>query len=97
LFTSPNNNAALGSVDRARLSIASALLSLSRLLGNMTGSAGILLLVSLVIGNVELAPSQYPALLTVIRWTLSASCIYSLGGAWFSYTRGNVRSGSTTG
>ncbi|HLB31131.1 MAG TPA: MFS transporter [Gammaproteobacteria bacterium] len=95
LFTSPNNNAALGSVDKARLSIASALLSLSRLLGNMTGSAGILLLVSLVIGNVELVPSRYPALLTVIRWTLSASCIYSLCGAWFSYTRGNVRPGAT--
>ena len=97
LFTSPNNNAALGSVDKARLSIASALLSLSRLMGNMTGSAGVLLLVSIIIGNVELEPSQYRALLKVIRWVLSASCIYALSGAWFSYARGNVRSPGESG
>jgi EmrB/QacA subfamily drug resistance transporter len=91
LFTTPNNNAALGSVDKSRLSGASALLNLSRLMGNMTGSAGMLLLVSIIIGNVEIRPEQYTALLSVIRWTLGASCIYALSGAWFSYTRGNVR------
>jgi len=90
LFTSPNNNAALGSVDKSKLSIATALLSLSRLMGNMTGTAMLLTLVSLIIGKAKIEPDQYMALLTVIRWAVSASFLFTLLGAWFSYARGNV-------
>ena len=91
LFTTPNNNAALSSVDRERLGIATALLNLSRVIGNMTGIAMVMILVSLIIGHAELKPEQYPALLITIRWALALSCIYTIAGAWFSYTRGNIR------
>ena len=91
LFSTPNNNAALSSVGKDRLSIASALLNLSRSLGNMFGSALMLLFVALIIGDAQIEPEQYPALLTVIHWSLGLSCLYSLFGAYFSYTRGNLR------
>ena len=91
LFTTPNNNAALSAIDRERLGIATALLNLSRVVGNMTGIAMVMILVSLIIGHAELKPQQYPALLTTIRWALALSCIYALSGAYFSFTRGNIR------
>ena len=91
LFTTPNNNAALSSVDKERLGIATALLNLSRVIGNMTGIAMVMILVSLIIGHAELKPEQFPALLVTIRWALALSCIYTVAGAWFSYTRGNIR------
>lgn len=91
LFTTPNNNAALSSIDTERLGIATALLNLSRVIGNMTGIAMVMILISLIIGHAEIKPQQYPALLTTIRWALVLSCIYALSGAYFSYTRGNIR------
>jgi hypothetical protein len=53
LFTTPNNNAALSSIDNSRLSIGVALLSLSRV--------------------------------------VAISFCYTLGAAYFSYTRGRLR------
>jgi len=91
LFTTPNNNAALSSVDKERLGIATALLNLSRVFGNMMGIAMVMILVSLIIGHAELKPQQFPALMTTIRWALALSCIYTVTGAYFSYTRGNIR------
>ena len=91
LFTTPNNNAALSSVEKERLGIASALLNLSRVVGNMTGIAMVMILIALIIGHAEIKPQQYPALLTTIHWALALSSIYALCGAYFSYTRGNIR------
>jgi EmrB/QacA subfamily drug resistance transporter len=90
LFTTPNNNAAMTAVDRTRLSMGSALLNLSRVLGNVLGTAMVLVVMAIVIGNSQISPDQYPALMTVIRWALAWSFLCTLAGAWFSYARGNV-------
>lgn len=91
LFTTPNNNAALSSIDKSRLSIGSALLNMARIMGNMVGTALVLVLVSVFIGDKAITPAQYDALLTVIHWALSISCLNALIGAYFSFTRGNIR------
>lgn len=90
LFTTPNNTAALSSMDKERLGIGSALLNLSRVSGNMIGTATVLLLVTLFIGHVKIEPPQYPALLMLIHVALGMSCVLTLGGAWLSYSRGLV-------
>lgn len=92
LFSSPNNNAALGSVRPDRLSIASALLNLSRTLGNMFSMAVVVFLVNLMMGDAAITPEQYPALLQVIRIALGLACVYTLVAAYASYKRGKVRS-----
>lgn len=94
MFTTPNNNAALSSVEKDKLSIASALLNLSRTMGNMVGTAMMLLLVAVIIGDAKIEPSQYNSLLQVIRLALGLSCLYTICGAYFSYTRGNIRTSS---
>ncbi|MBY4678588.1 MFS transporter [Marinobacterium arenosum] len=92
LFSTPNNNAALGSVPKERLSIASALLNLARTLGNMFGMAVVVLLFNQLIGDRTIEPSQYPALLTVTRLALALACGYTLIAAYNSFRRGNIRS-----
>ncbi len=90
LFSTPNNNAALGSVPKERLSIASALLNLSRTGGNMFSMAIIMLLMSLLLGSEQILPERYPDLLIVVRLGFASACAYSFVAAWFSYSRGNV-------
>ena len=91
LFTTPNNNAALSSLDKTRFGIGSALLNFARVSGNMIGTAMVLLLVSILIGKVAIEPEQYPALLRVISIALGMSLFLTLTGAYFSHSRGNIR------
>ena len=90
IFTSPNNNAAMSSVENSKLGIASAVLNLARVTGSILGTAIMLLLVSVIIGEAQIKPEQSLELLAVIRWSLSASCLLAILGAYFSYVRGFV-------
>lgn len=91
LFSSPNNNAALSAVSKDRLSIASALLSLARTLGNMFSMAIVVLLFNQLLGSTELSPEQYPALLEVLQLALGLGLTYCLVAGWSSWSRGRVR------
>ena len=64
LFSTPNNSAALGAVSKERLGMASALLTMSRLMGQMLGTAIVTLLMSLMIGATKITPDQYDSLLS---------------------------------
>lgn len=90
LFSSPNNNAAIGSARKDRLSIASALLNLARTLGNMMSTAVVMMLFSISMGSAEIEPALYPQLLWVIQVAFALSCLSSLIAGYFSYTRGKV-------
>ncbi|WP_299203585.1 MFS transporter [uncultured Amphritea sp.] len=90
LFSTPNNNAALGSVPKDSLSIASALLNLSRTSGNMFSMAIIMLLMSQLLGSEQIRPERYPDLLIVVKLGFASACAYSFLAAWFSYNRGKV-------
>lgn len=90
LFSTPNNNAALGSVPKERLSIASALLNLSRTSGNMFSMSIIMLLMSHYLGSEQIRPERYDDLLIVVKLGFASACAYSFVAAWFSYSRGKV-------
>jgi len=67
LFSSPNTNAIMGSVERRFLGSASATVSTIRLIGQ-TLSMGIAMIVfSLFIGRVVIIPENYPALFSSIK------------------------------
>ena len=91
LFTTPNNNAALSSLDKSRYGIGSALLNFARVSGNIIGTAMVLLLVSIFIGKVEIQPDQYNALLRVVGIALGMSFMLAITGSYFSHSRGNIR------
>jgi len=90
MFTAPNNSAALGSVPQDRLGTSSALMHLARNMGNLLGTASFLLLVSLLIGAVEIDLKNSTGLERVMSWLMGLSCIYSLVAAWLSFSRGRV-------
>ncbi|WP_298607165.1 MFS transporter [uncultured Thiothrix sp.] len=87
MFSTPNSNSVLGSVPPERLGMSSALLNLSRLLGQMFGTAIITLLMSLMIGQAKITPEHYAGLMEVVRWAVGLSLLFALAAAFLSKER----------
>ncbi len=90
-FSTPNNNAAMSSLRRAGLSMASATVNLSRTLGNMIGMGIVMMIIAIMMNDEPITPANYDSLLSSIRLALSLSFGYALVAAWFCYARGNMR------
>lgn len=89
LFSSPNTNVIMGSVQRRFYGVASATVSTMRLIGQ-TMSIGIATLVfALMIGRVQITPDQYPALLNSIHLCFIVFTIICLVGIYASWKRGD--------
>ncbi len=90
LFSSPNTNAVMSSVDRKRYGIASATLSTMRTVGQ-TMSIGIAVLIfALIIGHVAISPTVYPQLMSSIKITFLIFGVLCLVGIYFSLSRGKL-------
>lgn len=87
LFSTPNSNGVLSSVSPDKMGMASALLNLSRLLGQMIGTAVVTLLMSLTIGKLKITPELYDSLLQVVRWMVAISLGFALTAAYFSWEK----------
>ncbi|MFC1664067.1 MFS transporter [Pseudomonadota bacterium] len=85
LFSTPNNSAALGSIRQERLGIGSALLNMSRLMGQMVGTAVVAGLMSIYIGSNTITPDNYDALSQVFDMAVVLSLFFSLAAAYFSF------------
>ncbi len=88
LFSSPNTNAIMSSVDRRQFGIASAMVSTSRAIGQMLSLAIAMVVFSLVIGTVQITSAVYPRLQSGITMAFSVFFILGLCGIWASYARG---------
>jgi EmrB/QacA subfamily drug resistance transporter len=87
LFSSPNTNAIMGSVERKFYGIASATVGTMRLIGQMLSMGIALLVFSVYIGNVQIVPSNYPELLTSIQLVFILCTILCLVGIFASLAR----------
>jgi predicted MFS family arabinose efflux permease len=67
LFSSPNSNAVMGSVERKYLGVASATMSTMRSAGMVLSMGITMILFSIYIGDAEITPEYYPAFLTSMR------------------------------
>ncbi|MBR9884633.1 MAG: MFS transporter [Oceanospirillales bacterium] len=90
LFSSPNNNAALSSVPPERLGIGSSVLNISRSLGNMMGMTVVVFLFNLLIGNAQIAPDQFPALMQALQISFLICAGYAVVAAYTSWSRGKI-------
>jgi EmrB/QacA subfamily drug resistance transporter len=90
LFSSPNNNAIIGSASKDRLSIASALVGLSRNMGNMFSTAIVMMLMSIMLGNQSIGPDNLDQLLWVIKVVFVLTLISALCASYYSFTRGQI-------
>jgi EmrB/QacA subfamily drug resistance transporter len=87
LFSSPNTNAIMGSVEKKFYGIASATVGTMRLIGQMLSMGIALLMFSIYIGNVQIVPSNYPALLTSIQIVFLFCTILCFIGIFASLAR----------
>jgi EmrB/QacA subfamily drug resistance transporter len=91
LFSSPNMNAIMGSVERRYYGIASGMLGTMRLVGQMLSMGIATLLFALYIGRVEITPELYSLFLTSVKTAFVVFAVLCAGGIFASLARGRVR------
>ena len=92
LFSSPNMNAIMSSVEKRLYGIASATVGTVRLIGQMLSMSIAVLIFSLVIGRVQIDPSVYEQLLKGIRLSFGVFALLCFGGIFASMVRGKLHS-----
>ncbi|ADC66035.1 drug resistance transporter, EmrB/QacA subfamily [Ferroglobus placidus DSM 10642] len=91
LFSSPNTNAIMSSVDRKFYGVASAILSTMRVLGQTMSMAVVMLVFAAFLGEVEITPEVYPTFIKSVQVCFIIFAILCLFGVFASLARGKVR------
>lgn len=92
LFSSPNTNAVMSSVEKKYYGVASGVLGTMRLTGQMLSMAIAMLIFALFIGRVEITPEYYPAFVAGLRVAFIIFAALCFAGIFASIARGKVRS-----
>ena len=91
LFTSPNTNAVMSSVDRHVYGVANATLSTMRQTG-MTFSMGIVMMImSLLMGKSAITPEAPGLFLSSMKLSFGIFALMCFGGVFASLARGNIK------
>ncbi len=96
LFSSPNTNAVMSSVDRRQYGVASATLGTMRLIGNMLSMGVATVLLTLMMGNVQITPERYDGFLACLRTGFPLFAGLCLVGIGASLSRGTTNPGGVT-
>ncbi len=91
LFSSPNTNAVMGSVETRFYGVASGIASTMRLMGNSFSIGTVAFFFSLYIGEVRITPEHYPAFLTSVRVIFAVFVLLCSAGVLASLARGRTR------
>jgi len=94
LFSSPNTNAIMSSVERRLYGVASATLGTMRLTGQMLSMGIAMLLFALYIGRVQITPEYYALFLSSAKTAFTIFAGLCFGGVFASLARGSVRARS---
>jgi len=89
LFSSPNTNAIMSSVDRGSIAIASATLSTMRVIGQMLSMGLAMLVLSIIIGHIQITPGVYPQFELSVQICFGIFTVLCFGGIFASLARGN--------
>jgi MFS family permease len=91
LFSSPNTNAVMSSVEKRYYGLASATLGTMRLTGQMFSMAIATFVLSVFLGNVRIGPEHHLALLQSMRVLFAVFALLCTAGIIASLARGKVR------
>jgi len=94
LFSSPNMNAIMGSVEKRFYGLASGSVGTMRLLGQMLSMGIATLIFSVFIGRVQITATSQPALLTSLKVAFSVFGALCCGGIFASLARGRMGAGA---
>jgi EmrB/QacA subfamily drug resistance transporter len=88
LFSSPNSNAVMGSVDRKVYGVAAGTLATMRMTGQTVSIGVAMMIFAIVIGPVQMSPAIHTQLLIAIRMAFGVSAVLCLCGVFASLARG---------
>ena len=91
LFSSPNTNAVMSSVERRFYGVGSATLGTMRLIGQMLSMGIAMVIFALHIGSARITPEYYPQFLTSTKTAFIIFAALCFGGIFASLARGKVR------
>jgi EmrB/QacA subfamily drug resistance transporter len=91
LFSSPNTNAIMSSVENRFYGIASGTLATMRLTGQMLSMGIVMLVFALHIGDAPITPKEYPSFMASMHSSLIILCLLCFGGIFASLARGKIR------
>ncbi|ABD41921.1 major facilitator superfamily MFS_1 [Methanospirillum hungatei JF-1] len=92
LFSSPNTNAIMSSVEKRYYGIASGTLGTMRLLGQMLSMGIAMMIIAVVVGKVDITPDMTDELMIAMNIGFMVFSVMCFIGIYFSMVRGNVRS-----
>jgi EmrB/QacA subfamily drug resistance transporter len=90
LFSSPNTNAIMSSVQKRSYGVASATVGTMRLTGQMLSMGITMLVFAVYIGRVEITPENYPLFLKSAKTAFTIFTALCFGGIFASLSRGRV-------
>jgi predicted MFS family arabinose efflux permease len=91
LFSSPNTNAVMSSVEKKFYGVASATLGTMRLTGQMLSTGIATLILTIYVGNVQIVPENYSLFLGSEKAAFIVFAALCFAGIFASLARGNVR------
>ena len=90
LFTSPNTNAIIGSVDRRFYGVASSTVGTMRLTGQMLSTGVAMTLFAINLGSSQIVPELYPLLLSSVKTTFTIFFVVCIPGIAASMVKGRL-------
>ena len=91
LFSSPNTNAVMSSVDTRFYGVASATMATLRQVGHMTSMGIAMLLLSLYMGRAQITPEYYQLFLESMKTAFLIFAALCFAGIFTSLARGKTR------
>jgi EmrB/QacA subfamily drug resistance transporter len=91
LFSSPNTNAVMSSIEKRFYGVGSSTLGTMRLTGQMLSMGITMVIFALSIGSARITPENYPLFLTSVRTAFIIFAALCFSGIFASLARGKVR------
>lgn len=91
LFSSPNMNTIMSSVERRQYGQASGLASSMRVFGQIISMSIVTLIFSLLFGSRSIEEVPNPVFLQAMRWGFIIFALIGVPGVYFSFNRGNLK------
>ena len=91
LFSSPNTNAVMGSVERKFYGVSSGTIGTMRLIGQMLSMGIATLIFAIYIGRVQITPEYYVSFIKSVKTAFVIFSTLCFGGIFASLARGKVR------
>jgi EmrB/QacA subfamily drug resistance transporter len=87
IFSSPNTNAIMGSVERCYYGVASGTLGTMRLAGQMLSMGIAMMVLAIFVGNIQITPVLFPAFIDGMRISMMIGAVLCIAGIFFSLVR----------